>query len=261
MTLTLSDFNGMELFWEKLPKHPDEDHITMSLTDIDMMWESGLVDTKQSSIPAWRAAFDTHKQADETYLLSKEEFLSKETYRYKGEIMIPFDAMQINEGKYTDEGLNELFDASVAPSCSLSPAELAKFIDELRTLFREPNGLVKIGREAKIKVRDLINDNPSPLRRLELTFDVLINTQMDKGLPEGSGEFVAISQHELSPEQIARVQASSFSMQPNNVGEEKWRALGKIEKRSKKPLKEPVAAAKGSTTIKKVKRSRKGVRG
>lgn len=260
MTLTLSDFNGMELFWERLQKYPDEAHVTLSQEDVDTMWDSGIVDTKQYPIAAWRAAFDVHRQADGTYLLSKEEFLSKETYRYKGEIMVPFDAMQINEGKYTDEGLNELFDASIAPSASLSPAELKKFLDDLKTLFREPNGLVKIGKEAKTQIRDIIDQNPSPLRRLELTFDALINAQMEKGLPEGPGEFVAVSQHELSPEQLAKVQASSFSMQPINIGEEKWRALGKIEKRSKKAEKASVQD-KASTTIKKAKRSRKGIRG
>ncbi len=260
MTLTLSDFNGMELFWDRLPKQPDEDHITLSQEELDTMWEAGIVDTKEYPIATWRAAFDVHRQADGTYLLNKEEFLSKETYRYKGEIMLPFDAMQINEGKYTDEGLNELFDASIAPSCSLSPAELRKFMDDLKTLFKEPNGLVKIGREAKIQIRDMIDQNPSPLRRLELTFDVLINNQVSQGMPADSGEFVAVSQHELSPEQIAKVQASSFSMQPSNIGEEKWRALGKIEKRSKKAEKASVHD-KTSTTIKKAKRSRKGLRG
>ncbi len=260
MTLTLSDFNGMELFWDRLPKRPDDDHITLSQEDIDAMWESGIVDTKQYPITAWRDAFDVHRQADGTYVLSKEEFLSKETYRYKGEIMVPFDAMQINEGKYTDEGLNELFDASIAPSSSLSPAEIKKFLDDLKTLFREPNGLVKIGKEAKAQIRDMIEANPSPLRKLELTFDALINAQVSKGLPEGPGEFVAVSQHELSPEAIAKVQVSSFSMQPNNIGEEKWRALGKIEKRSKKAEKASIQD-KASTTIKKAKRSRKGLRG
>jgi len=258
MTLTLDDFNGMELMWKQLPKSPDDDHVTLTRDDIDSMWNCGIVDTRQYSIEAWRAAFDGNRQTDGTYITSKEDFLGKEEYRYKGEILVPFDAMLINEGKYTDEGLHELFDISVKPSCSLSAPEIKKFLDDIRTRYRDKDNLIKIDKPAKITVRAMIDDNPSPLRRLELMFDYLIQQdqiEIKKGIQT---DFVQIP-GQLSPEQIAKIQASSFSMQPSTDTEKKYKSLSKLEKIKPKEGKD--AEGKKGVALKKVKRSRKGFRG
>ncbi|MBI2342032.1 MAG: hypothetical protein HYU98_04790, partial [Deltaproteobacteria bacterium] len=223
-------------------------------------WHSGIVDTKSFTIDEWRAAFDAHSRGDGTFSLSKEEFLSKEPYRYKGEIMVPFDAMQINEGKYTDEGLNELFASSIAPSCLLSPSELETFLDAFKGDYRDAAGLIKINAKAKKKIQTLLEESPSPLRRLELIFDYLLSNpreaeaELSEELKQAAAEGTAVS-----PEQLAKLQASAFSMQPLNESEEKWQTLNVIEKR--KPKKESASKDGSTTTLKKVKRSRKGLRG
>lgn len=249
MVMTLEDFNGMEILWHEIPKHPDEHHVTLTIVDVDAMWHLGIVDTKQYSLEKWRLAFDAHKQPDDTYLLSKEEFLTKESYRYRGEVMIPFDSMRINEGKYTDEGLQELFELSIIPSCSLGASEMQKFIEELGNEFREPSGLIKIDSRPKMKIRDMINNYPSPLRRLELLLDNLIKEAITKGeLPP-----------DFSASQLAKIQASSFSLQPTSKALASADALRSLEKA--RPSGNAHIDKTAGVDLKKIKRSRKGFRG
>ena len=256
MPLMLDDYNGMELMWNQLPKNPDADHVTLTKKDLIDMWESGIVDTQKYDINAWSSAFDGHKRPDGTFLLNKEEFLAKEPYRYKGEIMIPFDAMMINEGKYTDEGLNELFEASIVPSCLLNKPALKKFLDDLKAEFREKSSkLIEIRQPAKLKIKNLLDQNPSPLRRLEIIFDFLIKEAKEKPV---SGKAPPLLPGELSAEQIAKIQASSFTMYTASDTEEKWKLLGLIEK---KKTKRSSGEGKTGIALKKVKRSRKGIRG
>lgn len=263
MPLLLDDFNGMELMWNELKDKPDPNHVKLVPFDLENMWECGIVDTKLHPLKEWIAAFDNHKQPDGTYLLTKTEFMAKEDFRYKGEIMIPFDAMKINEGKYTDEGLNELFHDSVVPSCNLAEKDVDKFLENLKNKFRDPESrLVKIGKDAKLMIRELVDKNPSPLRKLELLFDYLITKAMPPEQTYTVDNLPAI-QGQLSPKQIAQIQASSFSMQPANTVEEKWQALSKLEKKKKKKSATPVLKSEKDkgVTLKKVKRSRKGIRG
>ncbi len=251
MTLTLDNFNGMELLWNNLPKKPDENHTTISLDDIDTMWHLGTVDTVKFSIDEWRAAFDNYGQADGTYVLSREEFLAMEPYRYKGEVMLPFDAMLINEGKYTDEGLQELIDLSIAPSCSYTPTQMHDFMTDLKESNRDKRNLIRIDVNAKAEIKKLVEGNPSPLRRLELMFDYLVKDAATRGNK-------VISTPASLPEEVAMVQASSFTIQPLSEVEAQWKVLTSIEQKAQ--AKDKIDKSK-TTKLKKVKRSRKGLKG
>ena len=262
MTMLLDDFNGMELLWEHLPKRPDDSHVTLTDADIEWIWQSGMVDTKKYPIEAWSRAFDAHKLPDGSYLVSKTEFLEKEIYRYKGEIMIPFDALLVNEGKYTNEGLKELFDLSVGPSCSLSNAELDKFLEGLKKRSLDPSGTIRIDKTAKLELRELIEKYPSPLRRLELMFDAIIRGVEDPGpdnIDLGTAAAKSAGTGQLSQEQIARVQVSSFSASPASITEKRFEGLKELVKKKAKETEK--SQAKETTPLTKVKRSRKGMRG
>ncbi|MBI4126107.1 MAG: hypothetical protein HY465_01300, partial [Deltaproteobacteria bacterium] len=163
MTLELSQFDVMAYLWETLDKTPDGAHIQYTISDIDMLWHMGFVDTERVSIETWRTAFESHRQPNGMFLIGHEAFLDLDQYRYKGEIHIPFDAMLINEGRYTDTGLQELIDLSIAPSCSLSLQQVDAFFTSLKKDFRDPQGLIVVGKEAKQRIKKLLEDSPSPL--------------------------------------------------------------------------------------------------
>lgn len=258
MPLTLDEFNGMELLWSQLPKRPDENHVTLSDLDLEGMWYSGMVDTKQFSLATWKAAFDVHSQGSGVYIVSKEEFLMKEIYRYKGEIMIPFDAFLINEGKYTEDALKDLFSLSIAPSCSLEPSELNNFLEELKAGQKDASGMINIDKSAKNKIHDLLERYPSPLRRLELMFDAILKGMDEQGVSSLEYDNAQAASGQLSQQQLARAQVSSFSMQPSSATEERFKKLRSLEKKKDKKT---AIASDPSTSLKKVKRSRKGMRG
>lgn len=253
MPFELGMLDVMDYLWEKMEKTP-EGAIKYTPEDVDMLWEMGFVDTQKYPLDMWRSVFDPFRQADGTYLMEKDAFLSLETYRYKGEIHVPFDAMKINEGLYTDEGLQDLIDASIAPSCSYTPEKLREFFHELKELFRTPDSLIKIVRDAKIKIRDLISNNPSPLRNLELLFDMMVSEGKGKELEE---QVVGSETERVTAR--AALEASHFTAIPTSRSEAASRELTEIVKARKKS---PAVKAEGEdVALKKIRRSRKGMRG
>jgi len=254
MPLQLGYFAVMEYLWETLEKTPDGKAIRYTLTDIEMLWRMGFVDTREYSLERWMLVFEPFKQADGTFLLEKDAFFALDQYRYKGEVHIPFDAMRINEGLYTDEGLQELLDASIAPSCSLPPDQLKAYFTELKNLFRTPEGLIKIVFEAKQKIKELIDKNPSPLRNLELLFDQMIAQGAYKELEQK----VEGAEAERVTAQAA-IEASSFSAIPTTKTESAARMLKTVEKAKRKA--HALQAEETGVSLKKIRRSRKGLRG
>lgn len=235
-----------------MEKTPDGKSIRYTIYDIEALWYMGFVDTTQYSLDDWKVVFEDHKQSDGTYLLDKNSFLTLETYRYKGELHIPFDAMQINEGFYTDEGLRELIELSIRPSCSVPEREFDKFFEDLKNQFRSEDNLIKIEREAKLKIKGLIEKNPSPLRNLEIMFDRMITD----GTKEKMEKQIAGSEAEIATARAA-IESSEFVKTPTKFHSSAIN-LKNIQKSRKQ---NEVVADDKSVVLKKIKRSRKGVRG
>ena len=254
MAFELGSFDVMGYLWETLQKTEDGEHIRYSLHDVDVLWHMGFVDTERVSIKQWRAAFDEYRQSGGGFLLNKGGFLSLDQYRYKGELHIPFDALQINEGQYTDKGLQELFDASIVPSSSLSTAEMTQFVQKLKEDFRQTNGLVMIAAAAKRRVKKLLDEKPSPLRNLELLFDQMIS----QGSTADASAQVADATARSVAQRIAQ-ETSSFTTAPTSKGEAMASQLQKLTKA--RPQKLASDPKKKTTELKKIRRSRKGLRG
>lgn len=251
MGLRAGDFDILSYLWEQLPKSPDPDHVTYTAADIDTLWHMGFVDVDQCPLATWRQAFATARQPDGNFRLTREDFLSLDRYRYKGEIYAPFDAELINAGQYTDEGFQELVEQSLVPSCSLSRGALAGLVDGLKAKVRQPNGLLRIEALAKREIARWLKEHPSPLRRLELLFSAMLEAQAaqlgDVGTPPAA----------KSPEQIARVEASTFTMLSANDPKDRKHALQGLTKAKQTPP--PPEPTGGGTPLKHLRRSRRGV--
>lgn len=251
----MAQVNVMEAIWQASSKAEDG-NLYYPDTFIDFLWENGFVDTAKYSKAVWKAAFDPFKQPDGIYRLTHSEFLTLEKYRYTGEIHIPFDAARINEGKYTDEGFQKLVDASIAPSSSLAPDLLRKFIEELKKEFRQDDDLLLIQAAAKTKIKKMLEENPSPLRKLELLFDDMLRSK------SAAKEVEALRQQTTAPaatpEQLAALQQSTFMTGAASLPEAQSKKLREMSKTL--PAKELGGPAEGEP-LKKIKRSKKGVRG
>jgi hypothetical protein len=249
--------NVMEFLWGQLPKN-DAGNICYTQGDIDGLWHMGFVDTERYPLSSWRSQFEPYRRPDDTFELDHGSFVALEKYRYTGEIRVPFDPMLINEGKYTDEGLRELFDMSIAPSCSLSPEDLNVFLGEITELHRDKDGLIKIGKQAKAQIKQMLSHNPSPLHNLETMLDKMIEEGVDEEIEAQLDEDDAAR----ATTEVAR-QVSKLSSAPITATEEKAKKLSALEKTKKKPADKPAKAAeeKPTTELKKIRRSRKGMRG
>ena len=251
------DFDVLGYLWEQMPKGPDDDHITYSIADLELLWQMGFVDTEQFSLEAWRAAFAPFKRAEGYFLLARPDFLALDRYRYKGELYAPFDATLINEGQYTDEGFQELVDQSIAPSCSLARAALHAHVLRWAATMRLPNNLLRVSKEIKITIGKLLEESPSPLRRMELLFAHLFEQRV-RDLKSGK-----VAPTPATLEQFAHTQASTFSMLSTHEDAAKTAALKKIEK--SRPADDrthpPRDGGTPGTPLAKIRRSRRGMRG
>jgi len=246
-----ADENFMENVWNELPKTPDDDHVTLSQEEVEFVWQNGFVDTDKYSLDKWMNAFEPHKVGDK-YICSKAEFIEKDKFRFTGEIMIPFDPLLINEGKYTDEGLQELIDMSIVPSCSKSLKEIEDFFTGFKDQFREKDNLIRMDMEGKRLINDLVLNNPSPTRRREVIFDHMFEKYLDQ--VESGG----IESIKATPEQASKVQMSTFTSSPTSQVEEAAKKLKSVEKKKEKKVTD--TEDKG-VEIKKVRKRRKGFRG
>lgn len=242
----------METVWANLPKSPDDNHVTFTEDDIKELWWVGFVDTKKYSTEEWLAAFEPHKIAENKYVFTKTDLLEKDKYRYRGPIRIPFEPFRINEGKYTDEGLQELIDLSIAPNCSKSAKEMGEFFEDFKNRHREGDELIRMDIQGKREISELVNRFPSPLRRLEILFYSIFTQEIAK--IEASGGKVTAA----TPEQASTVQMSTFSTLPSSQSEKAAKELKSIEKSR---LQKSAGTEDEGLEIGKMKKSRKGIRG
>ena len=247
--------NIMEFIWDTVERPGDGSEMIYTKDDAEALWELGFVDTGRFPKSDWFQALQPFLEQDGNFHFSKGEFLSLDSHRYQGEIKIPFNALEINEGKYTDEGIQELVDLSVAPSLSLSKSALQKKIDALKQKYRQKDGLILVKMPAKQEIRVWIDADPSPLHRLELLFADFLK---QRGFLQESVKEVKAHARVATPQEQARVQASAFSILPSTVVEAK---AGEFKKMAKAKTHTDTAEDDSKPKLKKIKRSPKGTRG
>ncbi len=248
--------NIMEFIWETVERPDNGDRMVYAKQDVEALWELGFVDTERFPKQDWFEALEPFLEQDGNFRFNKAEFLSLDSYRYQGDIKVPFNALEINEGKYSDEGIQVLVVLSVAPSISLSKAELGKKVDVLKQKYRQKDGLILIKMPAKQEIRSWIDDNPSPLHRLELLFADFLK---QRGFLKEAKKEVQAHARVATPQEQARVQASAFSNLPSTVVEAKASEFKKMAKANA-----PTGSSEEDDSkpkLKKIKRNPKGMRG
>lgn len=161
----------MEYIWSKLPKSraaSGDEYVDYTLTDLPYLYNNGFVDTQAYSLDDWLVAFIPFKQAGNTYRLNKEQFFGLRRYRYAGIIRAPFDPLRLREGEWTEQNLWKLYRLSIKPSSTLTDQQFKLMLESAKKKKLLVDGKFKLDRSFKVKLQKLIDDNPSPLRRLEL---------------------------------------------------------------------------------------------
>lgn len=244
--------NLMETLWDQIKKTPDGKGVILTDVDIEYLWHCGFIDTRQVPFAQWAAFFAAFTvETKGVYVLSKANFKLIEDFRYKGPIREPFDHHKINEGFYTDQGLDELFELGIAPSVEARSEETAEFVAAFKKEFRDKDNLIRIDKVAKKKIGDWMDAHPSPLRRLELIMEA-----KSEGRPMDPKLFQFKT---AGVDAINAMQVSVFSTRPSTIAVSKREALGKVTQTKAKKGSD-VAPDKG-TPLHKLSRSPRGTRG
>lgn len=248
--------NVMEAIWESSEKGSD-DCLHYPLELLQFLYHNGFIDTSRHSVNDWVLACEPFKQPDGHYKFSKEEFLTLDPYRYSGEIKVPFDPMRINEGKYTDEGLQKLIDNAIQPSCGLAEKDLHAVMEKIKSQFRQADQLILVKADFRLAVQRLLEEHPSPLRRLEFLFDSIIKS------PSAQKEIrqkQTTLRRTATPQQHAKIQKSLFFQGTRSVAELQAQKLKEIHQlKPHRLISEGENPVEGKE-LKRVKRSPKGIR-
>ena len=160
----------MEHIWERVPK-TKEGLIRYLAGDLPYLYHNGFVDTNRFSLDEWVAAFDDCKKEDDSYLISKEKFLSLGVFRYIGPVLHPFDPHKIKEGEWEDEKLKLLYNLSVKPSSTLPEDIYWNTIENLKKQGCLQNGKFLLDNRFIKQLIFLLDQYPSPRRKLEIEVD------------------------------------------------------------------------------------------
>lgn len=243
--------NLMEDLWDQIKKTPDGRGVILTDVDVEYLWHCGFIDTRQVPFAQWAAFFAPFlTEVKGVYVLDKGNFKLIEEFRYKGPIREPFDSQKINEGFYTDQGLDELFELGVGPSVESSNEDRATFIAALKKEFRDKDNLIRMDNACKQRIAEWMDAHPSPLRRLELIMEAKAEGRvLDPKLFQFKTAGI---------DAVNAMQVSVFSMRPSTVAVSKKEALGKVTQTKAK--KGSVESDK-TTPLHKLRRSPRGTRG
>lgn len=241
----------LEDLWDGVKKTPDGKSVMFTDQDVEFLWHCGFVDTQQVPFSQWAAFFAPFFNKDaKVYLLGRANFMLIEDFRYKGPIREPFDFRKINEGYYTDQGLDELFELGIGPSVDVPRKEFDAFITDIKKTFRDKNKLIRVDEPCKKKIGDFMAAHPSPLRRLELIMEA-----KEAGVSISPDSF----KYEVSGvNAVTAMQSSAFSMRPSSVAVSRKEALGKVTQAKAKPTDK---TSDDATPLHKIRRSPRGTRG
>lgn len=243
--------NLLEELWAQVQKTPDGKGVMFTDQDVEFLWHCGFVDTQQVPFSQWAGYFAPflNKEA-KVYVLGRASFMLIEDFRYKGPIREPFDFHKINDGYYTDQGLDELFELGIGPSVEAPRKEFDAFITDIKKTFRGKDKLIRMDAACKEKIGAFMDAHPSPLRRLELIMDA-----KEKGIQLNPDLF---SYQVSGVNAVTAMQSSAFSMRPSTMAASRKEALGKVTQSKAKPAEKPAA---NTTPLHKLRRSPRGTRG
>ncbi len=176
----------MELIWAQIPKETklpaglEGEYIRYLSTDPRYLYNTGFVDNLLNKLEDWEAAFLPFKQDDQSFLLSKDNFLSLGKFRYTGFIRRPVDAMKVRDGWYDLNIWREFVVRDIIPSTTkLSEKELEASEAEALKQGRIKDGRVKVDDATRRRLQFLMDQFPSPTRMremaLETAFQEIIN--------------------------------------------------------------------------------------
>lgn len=178
-TKTKRNSQLMESIWQQVPREHNPlpnlrgEYIRYVATDPKYLYLTGFVDAKRCTLEEWEAAFQDCVQPDGSYLISKEKFLSLGKYKFSGPIKNPLDALKIREGWYELDKWHTFCVQGIIPSTTLTAEHLVQAEKLMKEGGQIINGRIRIDKAAKLRIKKILDDYPSPTRRRELAVETI----------------------------------------------------------------------------------------
>ncbi len=194
----------MEEVWRELPKekllpaHLSGEYIRYKSIDPNYLYQIGFVDTEAYSLAQWESAFQDCRQADGTYLISKEKFISLGKYKYSGPIKAPLDILRLREGWYDLETWINFCKKSLVPSTMLTLEQLQQSIKTAEQRGDVKDNRVLLTAERKRLLQSLVDQYPSPRRRREIRFQEALQQKVQENV-ERSKKYIIKTTYEKGP--------------------------------------------------------------
>ncbi len=142
--------------------------------DLLFIYASGFVDAEKYTFDQWKDAFKSSKQTDDSYIVSREQWISKAIYYYNGPVKIPFNPLLIPEKEYTEAEITKLLIECILPSSQTTKEKLPLFIKDYQQRGLLKDGKMTMTKEVKQELSNFLATYPSPLRILEVNIQRLL---------------------------------------------------------------------------------------
>ncbi len=171
---------ALRAIWDKVSVKAEDGQryiLLKNRDDIEYLYCSGFVDETKFGIQKWVDSFADALMPNSAYLLDEHQWMDKVQFHYSGPVKAPFDPMQLREGEWTEDEMQELIREKILPSIYLTADDFGKIFEEAKKQGLMTDGRYIINRATKEGLLDLINDCPSPRRCRELSVAELQTTQ------------------------------------------------------------------------------------
>lgn len=176
----------MESIWTNIPKEkllPENfrgEYIRYIATDPKFLYMTGFVDDSEFTCEEWEAAFEDCKQADNTYLISKEKFLSLGKFKFVGIVRPPLDIMKVREGWYDLNKWHEFCVKALLPNTTISVESLIQAEKMMKEQGKVVKGRIFVDKSMKLKMKSTIDTFASPRRLRELSIQDIHEKRVQK---------------------------------------------------------------------------------
>ena len=205
---------AMEKLWDKLPKNKDGYTITYAPGDLPYLYSRGFVDSQRFTLEQWKQAFTPYKISDGNFVLTRDQFLKLDVYRFKQAVGDTFEPLKLREGAWPDVELAYLWQSTIKPSSTITFEIFEKSIEIYKKKGKiNAQGHLLVDEEVKKQLHYLLERFPSPKRILEKEVQKIREKRGEKIAAatknrDDSVFTVGQSQQETKHKQLQNLQAS-----------------------------------------------------
>ena len=204
----------MERLWDKLPKNKDGYTVTYAPGDLPYLYSRGFVDSQRFTLEQWKQAFAPYKTKDGNFVLTREQFLKLDVYRFKQIVGEPFEPLKLREGAWPDYELAYLWQSTIKPSSTITFEIFEKSVEIYKKKGKvNALGHLMVDEDVKKQLQYLLERFPSPKRILEKEVAKIREKRGEKIANatknrDNSAFTVGQSQQEVKHNQFQNLQAS-----------------------------------------------------